>query len=233
MWREASIPRRKRITALGTVLGLHALIVALVLASRSTFAPPAEPGSLTVVTIAAPAAPSPAPPPPPTPERVSKLAENAEPPSTAEAAPAASAAGPPGPACATLELVMKAVAADPDAVLAVRNSPPELRSVAEAMIIWNEGWSAAAISADAPLGAARTVVERTLAGLPDGCLDEQVTGPRLVPVQGERGTMFVVIGSGVWRWRELLAVPAAPVGTVGSKAAGSDAGGPGRPVNLR
>lgn len=223
MWREATVPPRKRLTALGIVIGLHALFLALLLAGRAAVTPVAGSGSLTVVAIQAAAVPSPAPAPPKT---VSKLRVPSDPPALSKPAlAAAAAAAVPGEACGTLDLVSKAMVADPTAVLAVRNSPPEIRSVAQALVIWNAQWSASAISADAPLGPARAVVERTLGGMPDGCLDEQVSGPRLVPVPGERGMMFVVIGSGVWRWRELLAAPVGPVG--------SGAGEPNRPVELR
>lgn len=80
----------------------------------------------------------------------------------------------------------------------------ETRSIAEAIIIWNAGWSAAAASMDSPLAPARSALEQTLIGISDGCLDEQVAGPRLVPIPaGSNGTMFLVIGSGLWRWRDL------------------------------
>jgi hypothetical protein len=208
MWHEATVPRRKRLTALGIVIGLHALFLTVLLASRAVVTPAVESGSLTVVAIQAATVPSPAPVPP---KNVSKLRVPSDSPALSRPALAAAAAATvPGEACGTLDLVMKAMVADPDAVLAVRNSPQEMLSVAQALVIWNERWSDAAISADAPLGPARAVVERTLGGMPDGCLDEQVTGPRLVPVPGDRGMMFVVIGSGVWRWRELL-VPPEPV----------------------
>jgi hypothetical protein len=136
------------------------------------------------------------------------------------AATTAKAVGIPGPGCATLELVRTSILADPAAVTSVLNSPPEIRSIAEAVILWNAQWSQSAGSLAAPLGATRAAVERSLATLDENCLDEPIAGPRLIPVPAGTGTMFVVMGSGVWTWREVTAelpLPQPPI-SVGSAA---------------
>ena len=106
--------------------------------------------------------------------------------------------------CAALPLIAQALVADPVALAAVRGAPPEIRSIADAVVLWNAGWAAAASTPDMPLAPARSVVEQSLLALPDNCLDEPVAGPRLVPVADGDRTMFVVIGSGNWTWRQLL-----------------------------
>lgn len=109
--------------------------------------------------------------------------------------------------CATFDLVVKSLTAEPIVVAGVVSTPPERRSIAGAVVIWNAGWSDTASAPGEPLGPARVVIEQELRSVPDMCLDEPVAGPRLVPIpEGER-TMFLAIGSGNWTWRQLLTDP--------------------------
>lgn len=108
--------------------------------------------------------------------------------------------------CSTLDLVSKAIASDPSALESVIRAPPETRSVAEAIVMWNAGWSSAALTSDSPLAPARAAVEVKLATVDDACLDEPIAGPRLVPIRvpDSQSTMILVFGSGNWTWRELM-----------------------------
>ena len=192
-----------------SVIALHAAVFVVVFAIGSARPLPApKAGALALVSLSLePPAPS-LPPPPSLP---SKLAERTQPVAQPAAAsdPNSTALAAPSGGCATLKVVMTALVSDPAAVTAVINAPPEARSIAEAVVIWNAGWSDAARSLDAPLGPVRTVVEQSLFTVADACLDEQVAGPRLMPVPDNHGgTMFVVIGSGNWTWRELVTDPA-------------------------
>ncbi len=109
--------------------------------------------------------------------------------------------------CAIFDLVAKSLTAEPTVTAAILSTPRESRSIADAVVIWNVGWSANSGSPVEPLGPARAVIEQSLRSVPDNCLDEPVAGPRLIPIpEGDR-TMFLAIGSGVWTWRELLSVP--------------------------
>lgn len=196
----------QRIAVLATVVVLHgALLVAFLASGGATALPAVKPGVFSLTSISAVLPAQRPPPPPKLPSKVideiKRLTENAfvfEPESSALTAPSGQ--------CATLDEIGKAIIADPLAVTAVLQSPPETRSIAEAIVMWNAGWSPAASSPESPLGAARTVVELSLNAVEDGCLDEQIAGPRLVaiPVPGGQRTMFLVFGSGTWTWRELL-----------------------------
>lgn len=207
MERQAAILPSQRAAALTAVVALHLLVLVAVLTARSA-APIriAAPTSLSVFSISAKPAPA-TPTPPvlpskmPNPPRLLVLP-------TLPAEAAASAATAPGASCATLEQVTASLLADPAAVDAVVHSPTESRSIADAIVIWNAGWHNVALTIDAPLAPARSALERALATVPEACLDEEVTGPRLVPFPDGEGTTFLVIGSGVWRWRGLLADPA-------------------------
>ncbi|MBA3667810.1 MAG: hypothetical protein H0W65_08820 [Sphingomonas sp.] len=195
-------PRSQRVAVLSAAVALHLSLFALLISMGSARpAPAARPGSFSLITLT----PEPATGRPPPPALPSKLADTKriltdiafsdEPDSTATAA----AGG-----CATLELVQKSLMADPAAIAAVLHTPAESRSVAEAVVIWNAGWSETANTLDAPLGPARDALEKSLAPLADECLDEPVTGPRLLPIPDGDNTMFLVIGSGNWTWRQLL-----------------------------
>ena len=201
-------PQLQRMAVLTSVVALHLSLLIVFLAASGAAPPPIVKSrvlSLVAINADMPAKP---PPPPVLPSKVvddiKRLTEQAltfDPDSTALAAL-------PGQ-CATLDVVSKAIVADPSAVAAVVQAPPETRSIAEAIVMWNAGWSNAASTPDAPLGPARAIVELSLNSVEDGCLDEQIAGPRLVPVPVRDGqsTMFLVFGSGTWTWRELVTDP--------------------------
>jgi hypothetical protein len=208
---EAEVRPSERLIAIVAVILLHALAFAVLLYQRwPADARVPKGGSLTIVALnAEPVAPAVR---PPTPILRAKLQELVEAEANPEpaAATTANAVGIPGAGCATLEVVRSSILADPAAVTSVLNSPPEIRSIAEAVILWNAQWSESAGSLAAPLGATRAAVERSLATLDENCLDEPIAGPRLIPVPAGTGTMFVVMGSGVWTWREVTAEPPLP-----------------------
>jgi hypothetical protein len=120
--------------------------------------------------------------------------------------------------CLALDQVKNSIEADPDAMTSALNAPPENRSIAEAVVIWNGDWIQAASTPDAPLSPAREAVERSVATMSEDCLNEPIIGPRLVPFPTATGTMFLVFGSGNWRWRDVaddvpLSTPASKQGT--------------------
>ncbi len=197
----------ERLAALAFGLAVHAALILLLLAMRGSTPPEADPGGgLSVLSLEA-AAPAQSKPPPAMP---SKLFDQEEP----LVSPAVSEKNSDAPAgagnCATLDKVVQSLLADRQADAAVLSLPPEARSIADAVVIWNAGWSEAANTPTAPLAAARASVEQSLSQVPDPCLDEPLAGPRLVPIPAGAGTMFLVFGSGEWTWRQLVE-PQAPV----------------------
>jgi hypothetical protein len=213
---------RHRVGTLATVTVLHAALLALFLTQRRDVPPPiAASSSISVIAVNAeqPAATKP----PPLP---AKLADTFKPvvefsiPTESESDAPAGASG----ACAPEKAVLDALLIDAEAREAIRGAPPEVRTNADAIVIWNEAWNPVVAAISAPLYRVRGVVEGTLVRLAPACLDEPVTGPRLLPIPdatGER-TSFIVVGSGVWTWRGLLDQPP-PAGTV---QAGPAAGAP-------
>lgn len=202
MYHQANAGPSERLAALATVILLHGVAFALLLAQRASQPPLAAPGTLKVVALNADPAAATAPPPPSLP---SKVADSVEPEKqlafSTDSDPDAVAAAAAG--CLTLESIRESILADPAAMASILRAPPETRSIAEAVVLWNVRWAQSAQSVEAPLAAARAAVERSLASASKGCLDEPITGPRLLPIPAGAGTMFIVFGSGTWTWREV------------------------------
>jgi hypothetical protein len=195
MGHAANIPRPRRVAALVCVVGLHAAVLLYFFTGKATgLTPPPVPGAMTVMSLPEyPAAKPPKPPKMPSKvvEKVQLLIQEAVSPQPDSSANAASASG-----CTTLDSVTQALLADPAFVTAVLQAPPEARSIADAVMVWNGQWSEAASATDAPLAPVRASVLHSLVGLDAKCLDEPIAGPRLVPVPAGTGTMFLVFGSG-------------------------------------
>lgn len=209
MPNQSSPPKTQRIVVLLAVVALHAtLLIAFLVGGTSAAPPAAKAGVLSLISIAAELPAQRPPPPPKLPSKVideiKRLTVQA-----LEFEPDSSALAVASGQCATLDVVSKAIVGDPTVVAAVVQAPLETRSIAEAIVLWNAGWSDAASTPGSPLSPARTIVEQSLILVDDGCLDEQIAGPRLVPVPvpGSQSTMFLVFGSGTWTWRQLLEVP--------------------------
>lgn len=207
MTHRSTPSRAQRIGVLATVVVMHVSVFMAVLFGRSTL-PVAvtRAGAMAVISVSADAAAQ-SRPPPSLPTRFADQSRPVSPPSAISDPDSRELAGPAG-GCATVDVVAKALVADQAAVMSVINSPPETRSIAEAVVIWNAGWSNAAGSLDAPLGPVRTVVEQSLETVDDNCLDSPIAGPRLVPIPDGDQTMFLAFGSGNWTWRELVTDPA-------------------------
>jgi len=204
--RHRSItPRSERVAVLTVAVVTHLALFALLFSlgsARPVTVP--KPGNLSLISLSPEAAQG-KPPPPALPSKVADTKRifaqdifSAE----LDPAPLGAAGG-----CATLDLVVKSLTADPAVAAAAVSTPPNRRSIADAVVIWNAEWSDTASAPGDPLGPARIVIEQSLRSVPDMCLDEPIAGPRLVPIpEGDR-TMFLAIGSGNWTWRKLLTNP--------------------------
>ena len=204
-------PRHQRVAVLGTVFALHAALIFLFLWQSVEVTPVVEQTSIAMIAVDADR-PAAAKPPPPT--LPAKLADKFKPvnefsvPAVSESDAPAGASG----VCSTLAVVLDALLLDAAAIDAIRSAPPDARSVADAIVIWNEGWAPPALTPDAPLAVVRATIEKSLSTVTDSCLDEPVPGPRLGPIPdaGAGRTTFLVFGSGTWTWRALLTSPAIP-----------------------
>lgn len=196
---------KQRFTVLAGVLGVHAIVLLLVLAFAPIETEAVKPPVMKLMSFAMESAAAPR-----SGRRVLPARKVAAPiPKSVPSLALTDSGTASGTAlsCDTLDLVSQALATDPSAVDAIRSAPPAMRSVADAIVVWNAGWSAGADSADSPLAEVRAVVEDQLGTVSDECLDETIAGPRLVPIPDGDQTTFLAFGSGDWTWRQLLLPP--------------------------
>lgn len=79
------------------------------------------------------------------------------------------------------------------------------RSVANAIMVWNVDWSVADAKLDATaMAAIRDVVAGTIAAASPACRLQPQGGPRLIVLAGARENTVLAMGSGMWRWQDLL-----------------------------
>ena len=102
-----------------------------------------------------------------------------------------------GKACGILAAVQSVVQSDLAVRAAIDRIPQQQRSVANAIMLWDRNW----LGADGPIQAA---IRQTVAAAAPICRDEAVIGPRLLIVPGPGGVTVLALGSGAWRWSELL-----------------------------
>jgi hypothetical protein len=88
--------------------------------------------------------------------------------------------------------------------------PRQARSVANAVQLWDGVWvDPRAVGGPAIADPIRAAIVAVVSQAPAGCHDQPVLGPRLFAVVDPRGTIVVALGSGQWKWTDLLDPPAA------------------------
>ena len=189
---------------------LHATGLSLLFRSP----PPRDPvldEVLTLVAVPAAAArqePLPPPPLPPDPVVVEVRMPSVLVAATSADAIAASPSPSPGPGsdCAIDRVVTDALAHDPAALAILATLGPDTRAVTGAVMLWNGAWTVATNPADArALAGLRPRVAEAIMRARAACRSADVTGPRLIAVPAPDRTTMLAIGSGVWRWEQLLA----------------------------
>lgn len=109
------------------------------------------------------------------------------------AAPAGQSTAP----CAIVDAVAAALSHDPAVAAALA---PALAEPARAVMMWDGHWTAAGSPA------IRRVVVATIAAQPAPCRDEIQIGPRLIFVSVPDATISIAVGSGTWRWFNLVSL---------------------------
>lgn len=107
--------------------------------------------------------------------------------------------------CAIADDIQTALAESPAVASAVDRIPATARSVSNALLLWDGGWAmAGTIGGPMALDPIRAVVQAQIRAAPAVCQQEDITGPRLMLVQRAAGAVVLAIGSGIWRWEQLL-----------------------------
>lgn len=198
--------RSERISVLAVGVAIHIAVLLLILLIRTPQdARPDKVDGNALVTFGVKAPAERQPPPPKLPSKIPAERAPLSPPSVTKEA--INGSGPVSAGCTTLAGISNALLSDPAAVASIVSSPPEARSVAGAVVLWNSGWAVDANTLEMPLSPARAAIEKALAATEPDCLDEAVSGPRLIPIPAGEQTIFVVLGSGQWSWRDLMIEP--------------------------
>ena len=125
-------------------------------------------------------------------------------------ASAASAAA--GQVCDLGQWLQRALQADAHVQEALTQIPKPARSVANAMMLWDGSWTAPPIQALEGNAALRSAMTAGIGAAPQACLSEKMRGPVLIMLNDGTGATLLVVGSGEWRWQDLLSAlePATP-----------------------
>ena len=118
-----------------------------------------------------------------------------------------------GSACQLSDDAAAAIQQDPAAMAELAALPLGVRSEADAVMLWNGVWFDQLLPAGTP--AAMVVVKeglhlaiaRMITAAPAPCRDEAIIGPVFIPIPERERTTMLAVGSGVWRWSDLLPKP--------------------------
>ncbi|MEO7786634.1 MAG: hypothetical protein ABIR77_02245 [Sphingomicrobium sp.] len=210
--------KRSRSALLAVIVAAHAAIILWLLTRPPTTAPRRP--DVTSLALIAPSVDHPRPTSQPAARRATRehvrkpspLRDRPVPPAAA-APPSASPASASG--CNLTTAVGAAIEQDPAAMAELAMLPPGIRTEADAVMIWNGEWRAlsvptvadAAVPATSPAPGAselRRTIEALATAAPPACLAALVPGPLFIPVREVGRTTTLVIGSGAWRWADLL-----------------------------
>lgn len=198
------VRNRSRAIIVAVVLALHlAVLVSLLLRRDPPRARPPTVEQIVVNMVAAPAVlPHTEPAPPIIIDPVELSIVSTPPPIEVAASDPAPVSWPIGK-CPVLESVARVLAADRSALAAATLASRDLRTDAGAIALWNGAWVSAAEQSDGTLAPIRRALKRALATAPRACMEDAVTGPRLIPIANADRPTFLVIGSGIWHWADL------------------------------
>lgn len=224
--------RARRAALMVAIIAAHLVLALWILLGGSSFAPVRKPQSLTAIDISInvpkPDAPAKKAVVPPVPDKrkVALLPTKV----TVEAAPPPASGSGSGSGCSVATAVAAALIADKPAMEELAALPAEVRSEADAVMLWNGTWLDVTPGAQQPLALMqiptqpqpqtllqthtlipelKRVVTDTVLALPAECQGVETAGPQLIPIPEPGRTTMVVIGSGVWRWSDLIELPVA------------------------
>lgn len=214
--------RRPRLALLLGIVAAHLLVIVWLI-TRPPATPVAERAG-TVLALSAFAQEQPPSPPkqPPAPRQLPKplLSMPSTQPVETEpvASPSEAAPGVAGQCQLTLD-TQAAIERDPAAMAELAALPPGLRTEADAVMVWNGQWVdlAAPVAtgskevvtdpgsgAPAVPSAIGSAIAAVVEAASPACRDGLVAGPVFIPIPEPGRTTILVIGSGAWRWSDML-----------------------------
>jgi len=107
-----------------------------------------------------------------------------------------------GPACDLTRAVVHDFSQSPVVRLSVSELPPNEKSVANAVQIWDGAWPVETLSGGK--GLLRALLTREIAAAPADCRRQVNHGPVFFIVPDGEATVMVAVGSGQWSWDQLV-----------------------------
>lgn len=112
-----------------------------------------------------------------------------------------------GGGCDLTSPVEAALRLSPDVQNQLPSIPPEERSVANALAVWNEDWVAPeTLQSEEVFATIRNTIALTIEAASEACRLQVQAGPRLLylPREAARGeTVVLSVGSGTWTWQQV------------------------------
>lgn len=90
--------------------------------------------------------------------------------------------------------------------------PRDARSVSNAIMLWDGDWVAVKTLPGGDVGPLRRTLLQHVRAASPSCLEQTMSGPLFLMIEGEGGTTFLTVGSGRWRWADLMADEEAAAG---------------------
>jgi hypothetical protein len=107
-----------------------------------------------------------------------------------------------GAGCNLSQALSELLTASPEVRRSLDEMPPAQRSVANAVMLWDGQWSQDSISGGKAL--LRALLIKAVAGARPECLSNVNHGPVLFYVPDANATVVIAVGSGDWRWGDLI-----------------------------
>ena len=109
-----------------------------------------------------------------------------------------------GGPCGLTDMIAVNLMADETAFAELTVYPSALRSVSNAIQLWNGEWLRTIVGNEPAMPAVRRVISEAILEGPDECKQGSLQGPRFIFVTPPgKEPIILVIGSGDWRWEDL------------------------------
>ncbi len=117
---------------------------------------------------------------------------------------AVAAASSDGDPCAVGAWLQAALQSDAAVQAALETIPRSARSVANAVMLWNGEWPQPSANAAQGMARIRALVVAGVLSAPESCQAQSIRGPVLITLGDPTNTTVLAVGSGEWRWQDLL-----------------------------
>ncbi len=109
-----------------------------------------------------------------------------------------------GETCQMTAWLQQALQADPQVQAAMLRIPRPARSVANALMLWDGDWVEPPMQTSQSVAALRAALVAGIRAAPVACQFETIRGPELISLTEGPGATILAVGSGEWRWAQLL-----------------------------